>query len=263
MSYRASRSKLLEAVRTWKESDMGKYFYRSVDERVDSESPVLAPWLAGTAEVSESSEFTGPTILSRWLEEDADSFGDYAESIDPQTFVDLIESLGIGTEAVLDSIVEQLESNEGSVLLIAIEGSASGYALGMQEGELFASEIDIDEDFLDEGLISMALLAQTTGDPNTPLVPDFPLIESQNNLYETLHSTVVLLNSIRESESVDPEFVAVVENFAEDLAGVIAELSCDESTLNESELGMLLETFAGVFAGLHEEAALAFTSVTE
>jgi hypothetical protein len=258
MKKSANRSTLIESVRKWKESDLGSYFYRGADARLsESEISVRAPWLPAEhsdAQIEEG-ETTNP-IRSCWMNEaEVDGqFGDIAEQMDADSVSELVTSIG-GDEAVVEAVLSVLEQNDGGVMLLAHEGSDTGYAIAFYEGTYLVAGMEIEEEIVDEGLISIAFLAKYAQDPNAPVTPDFPMIESQNRMFETLMASVTLFNSIKESEAVDAEFVEIIENFNADLANVLGELSIDEGTLSERELEFLVDMFNGVYAGLSEEAA--------
>jgi hypothetical protein len=251
-TYKMNRASLVEAVRGWK----GSGFYKPVNERFDSSDlGVTAPWIPEPTEGLSEGEVYIP-FATQWVTEQAAvaSFMDVAEQFDASDLSDFIESIcGVdGTSTKLfESIRAQLDSNEGKVMLLGRE-DGSAYAVQCQEGIYFASEVELDEEIIDEGLISMQLVASGGQAGDAPIVPGFPWVALQDSLYEVLHTTNMLISSLDESEEKISEGLSEsIAAFCSDLANIIAEVSLDESA-SEQELNLIVDLFRGTYAGLFE-----------
>ena len=251
-AYKMNRASLVEAVRGWK----GSGFYKPASERFEvSESSIKAPWIPESALGLDEGEVFIP-FASQWVKDKraVASFQDVAEQLDASDLADFIESIcGVdGTSTKLfESIKAQLDANEGSVMLLGRE-DGSAYAVQCQEGVYFASEVELDEEVIDEGLISMQLVAAGGNAGDAPIIPGFPWIALQDSLYEVLHSTNMLASSLSESdEAISDDLIEAINSFSNDLANIIAEVSLDENA-SEQELNLIVDLFRGTYAGLFE-----------
>jgi hypothetical protein len=111
------------------------------------------------------------------------------------------------------------------------------------------SEMALETPLLDEGLISMTLLAQTVPDPEAPVVPGFAPIEQR--IYEMLHAVSMVMETV---DNLPKGLVEGMERFLLDASDVLVEMMADCGSLRENEVTLIAETFAGAYAGLIEEA---------
>lgn len=239
---------MLEAVRAWK----GSPLYREASARVQTENEqvTLAPWLRD----SEQEDPQSP-IATRWFAEsdsyEGKSFTDSATAKDQDEISQYIRYVAESDEAV-EAVLDLLDENERKILFIGRAGETDAFAIQYNEGRYFVAELELEEAFLDEGLISMTLLASTVPDGAAPVVPGFAPIEQK--LYETLHAAELLASTLTESEDDASELIETINQFAEDLTRVMVEVMSDQGSLSGRELDLVVETFLGVYAGLHEEA---------
>jgi len=249
--YKTNKTKFIEVINTWKESELGEAFYRDANHRVDiDEGVIYAPWAQADADAINEAADASPFASCWQKEEDAEAFMEAADALDEEDFVEFFASSG-AEQNVIEAIFSQLESNENRIMLVAPAGSTEGYAVAFSEGTFFISEMELDEELLDEGLISIGLIAAMV-DPNAPVVPGFPMVEAQNSLYETLHSAALLSMAVAEDAELEgSQLFDVLEAFTADLAEVISEVALDP-TLTEEELSVVVDVFKGAYAGIFE-----------
>jgi hypothetical protein len=242
--YKADRKAIYEAVKFWK----GSPLYREGGLQVEGEQITIAPWMNDISEETESD------IVTRWasvndLAEDS-SFEDVAAEIAEGDVHELLSYLVQEEEdSLIEAVMGLLEDNEGSVLYIGRANDTQAFALTLSEGRFYVSEMALETPLLDEGLISMTLLAQTVPDPEAPVVPGFAPIEQR--IYEMLHAVSMVMETV---DNLPKGLVEGMERFLLDASDVLVEMMADCGSLRENEVTLIAETFAGAYAGLIEEA---------
>ena len=244
--YKADRKVLYEAVKFWK----GSPLYRAEGLQTEGEAVTTAPWL-----VSDDDDPT-PTIVSRWAAAEDVAEGAAFEDVAVETSIDgVVEMLAFiadrNESEIVDLVLSLLEENEGQLLYLGRPSDPQAFAIMFTEGRFVMAEMEIDEDLIDEGLISMNLLATTVPDPNAPVVPGFAPIEQR--LYEMLHAAEVI-GCVLSEEKGSTLLREQVGRFSSDLTNVIVEMVADQGSLTDKEVGLVSETFGGAYAGIVEEA---------
>jgi hypothetical protein len=194
-------------------------------------------------------------LAARWgAEEDlceGPTFRDTARVADLDEIADILNYVTEGSEELSNVLATMIEDNEGRILYIARQDETDAFAVSFLEGAYFIAEMEMEEPLLDEGLVSISLIAANGPAPEAPLVPGFAPIEQK--LWEVLHASEVLRSTLQEAEGSEALRTALDE-FASSLVSVLVEVASDADTLSEKELNFIYETFAGAFAGLHEES---------
>lgn len=248
LGYKADRRLMYEAVKFWKNSPL----FSAENAQFEGEQVSLAPWLSEAP--------TTPTkapMATCWANSDDVCDGAQFEDVSAEvTADDVAEVVSYltqrGDESILESILELLEENEGRVLYIGRGYGEEAFAIQFSEGHYFVAEMQLPEGALiDEGLISMTLLAQTVPDQAAPVVPGFAPIEQK--LYEALHAVTVIGQSLFETAGA-ADLLESIELFTEDLVTIMVEMLADEGSLSSKEGQLVVETFLGAYAGIVAEA---------
>lgn len=244
--YRADSKAIYEAVKYWRTSEL----YRDEDTRVSTDEQVtIAPWLVD-ADLAEAE----CPISARWGTNEGNEgpdFEDIAEESGLETVEKILAYVCESNAELAKAVLDVLEQNEGKVLCLSRAGETNAFALQyVSEGKYLVASMDLTEALVDEGLISMTLLATTVPDGNAPVVPGFQPVEQK--LYEHLHAAESLLSALIEGDS--DELANELRQYCEDISAVLAEVAADEGSLDQRQLDLVQETFTGTFAGFVDEA---------